>query len=218
MNRTGLLEFIKKEKRDLLLLSLLAITFMSYGLINRDWGNARDLSISLDAQVPLFPPSVYVYHLWAPTLFLVLAILFVRKREAYRAMLLSIFVAGIFAFSTFILFTTIIPRPEIVTVDLATWIIKTTYSIDPPYSGFPSFHVLTTCIFLFYYLKFGKSKPFKIALFAWSILICATTVLTKQHVLLDIAGGLLYTPPSVIIGNAIEKRLPRKYFAGQELE
>lgn len=215
---TRLTEFIKREKHDLLLLALLAITFISYGLINRDWGNVRNLSIALDAKIPLFPPSVYVYHLWAPTLFLVLAALFVAKREAYRAMLLSIFVAGILAFSTFILFTTIIPRPDITPNDLATWILKTTYSIDPPFSGFPSFHVLTTCIFLFFYLKFGKNKPFKIFLFAWSILICATTVLTKQHVVLDIAGGLLYTPASVIIGSAIERRLSRKIIFAQARE
>lgn len=215
-NKNKIATFIKREKHDLMFLLLLLVSFIAYGLMNRDWGNARNLIIALDNQIPLIPASVFVYHLWAPTLFLVLLYLFVHARRAYRAMLVSIFVAAILAFTMFYFFTSTVVRPEINPTTLATQILHLTYQIDAPFACFPSYHVLTISIAAYFFLKFGKTPPQKPLFLVWTGLICLSTLLTKQHVILDLIGGLIYTYPSVIIGSKFEKYLASRLALDQQ--
>lgn len=202
------LDFATKEWPDLSFLLLLLLTFIAYGLMNRDWGNAHDLSIVWDYRLPLFPPAIFVYHLWAPSIFFVLILLFSENRKAYRSTLISLACAGALAFTTFFIFTTQVARPALEPANsLAERILVLTYAIDAPFAGFPSYHVLSSCIILYFYLKYGKTLSLKISLSLLIFLICVSTLLTKQHVLADLLGGIIFTYPSVIIGVSVEKRL-----------
>ncbi|WFR64657.1 phosphatase PAP2 family protein [Paenibacillus amylolyticus] len=63
------------------------------------------------------------------------------------------------------------------------------YRNDQPYNCFPSIHVLTSYLILRGTRLFGRAIWAMTSTF--SILIIVSTVLVKQHVIVDIAGGIL---------------------------
>ena len=77
------------------------------------------------------------------------------------------------------------------------------YSLSPEMHVFPSLHVFDSCIALHAVLagkgRLFQKKSFKI--FAWivTVLICLSAVLVRQHSLIDIAGGILLYPLTVVL-------------------
>lgn len=64
------------------------------------------------------------------------------------------------------------------------------YSWDGPFNLFPSLHITLSSVSVFCISK-GISKRSRMILFSWLGLICASVVLTHQHHLIDVVGGLL---------------------------
>jgi membrane-associated phospholipid phosphatase len=75
--------------------------------------------------------------------------------------------------------------------DLAS-VYRLLYALDAPYNCAPSLHVAYASQII---LALAHRGPYRLraALALWLLLIMASTVLTHQHHLLDLAGGLLLT-------------------------
>jgi hypothetical protein len=63
------------------------------------------------------------------------------------------------------------------------------YAIDGRANAVPSFHVIYTVSILLAFIDVATPR-LRIAYWLWLIVICASTVLTHRHNLLDVAGGL----------------------------
>jgi len=63
------------------------------------------------------------------------------------------------------------------------------YRADPPVNAAPSFHVLYTAIILLA-MRDAAVPALRRAWLGWLVLVCASTVLTHRHHLLDVAFGL----------------------------
>lgn len=61
-------------------------------------------------------------------------------------------------------------------------------TMDAPFNQFPSLHIALSWLLLDVYLRRG-SHPVKAAVVTWFGLIIASTVLTFQHHVIDVAGG-----------------------------
>ena len=86
-------------------------------------------------------------------------------------------------------FQTEVLRPIIASTDFFTRLTNTIYKYDMPNNTFPSLHVaLTSTISAFVYEKNTKVGMVLIPL---TILIILSTMFIKQHVFLDIIGGLM---------------------------
>jgi hypothetical protein len=75
--------------------------------------------------------------------------------------------------------------------DAGMWqpIYSAIYRIDGPFNTVPSFHVIYTTSILLAMIEVATPGLRRVYL-AWLVAVCASTVLTHRHHLLDLAGGL----------------------------
>ena len=152
---------------------------------------------SLDDMIPHMPVFIYPYLSWFPYI-VVCAFLAIRNLgdEDYRWTLLllasgmTIFLVGCFVWPTGL------DLREGITYNTATlsgWLMKFVQTVDAPKSVFPSMHAYVTMV-LQYSLEQQKGiVP------AWGIwlgrlvafLIILSTMFTKQHSALDVAGAFV---------------------------
>ena len=166
----------------------------TYELFNRPFGIVKNIKIPFDDMIPLVKELIITYHTYIPTLIIVGYIIYKHNFKEYKKMILTLFLAQITAYVTFMLFQTYVPRYDVTLLgnDIFSELIKYTYIIDGTYSGAPSMHVCVMSIAIFYLLKTKFNNPLRIFLVLYMILICSTTVLVKQHVFLDIPFGVLH--------------------------
>lgn len=166
----------------------------TYELFNRPFGTVKNIKIPLDDMIPLIKEFIIPYHTYIPALIVAAYIIYKRNFNEYKKLILSLFLAQITAYIVFMLFQTYVPRYDINLLgnDIFSQLIKQTYLIDGTYSGAPSMHVCVMSLGMFYLLKIKFNNIAKILLIAYMTLVCATTVLVKQHVFLDIPFGFLH--------------------------
>lgn len=77
--------------------------------------------------------------------------------------------------------------------DARAWqgIYSAIYRIDGPFNTVPSFHVIYTASILLAMMEVA-TPALRRAYLAWLVVVCASTVLTHRHHLLDVAAGLLF--------------------------
>lgn len=150
-----------------------------------------DFTTALDRQVPFVKEWILIYVVcyvfWAVNYILVAR---EGKEHWYRfitAEMLSKIICGLF----FIFLPTTNVRPEVVGEDFCSWLVRLIYSVDAPYNLFPSIHCLVSW---YCYIGIRKSKKIPVWYQCFScifaVLVCASTQFTKQHYLVDIAGGV----------------------------
>lgn len=151
-----------------------------------------DMSLPIDAMIPLVPEWTFVYQFtflfWAWGLFIT-----ARRQEVLCYKLLGCTVVAELICAVFFLFMpSYVPRPPLEANSLASWMLAFTYHMDEPTNCFPSMHCLLAYLVFRQSLYCDEFKPWvKVLAGILTVLICASTVLVKQHVVLDIIGGLL---------------------------
>ncbi|MBK6751161.1 MAG: phosphatase PAP2 family protein [Pyrinomonadaceae bacterium] len=146
-------------------------------------------ALELDRALPLLPSWALVYG--ALYLFLILLPIFVVRhdelvRRMFNAYLLTWITAYLFFF---VLYPTVAPRPEIITGEgFGTWGLRALYSADPPYNCFPSLHVAHSFVSALACSRVHRGLGVVATIFA--TLVAVSTLLTKQHFMLDLIAGI----------------------------
>lgn len=145
--------------------------------------------LALDRALPLVPSWAIVYG--ALYLFLILLPVFVLRedgliRRTLHAYLLIWITAYVFFF---VIYPTAAPRPGKVTGEgFAVWGLRALYSSDPPYNCFPSLHVAHSFVSALacsrVHARVGIIATISAAL------VAVSTLLTKQHYVLDVVAGV----------------------------
>lgn len=192
-------KIIKEIKKDKLLASYIILfaifSGITFEIFNRPWGEVANLWIPLDDKIPFIKEFIITYHTFMPTVIIVGLLIFTYDKKEYKKLVISLFIAQVSAYIIFILLQTYVPRYDtnLLGKDVFSQLVKATYSIDNSYSGAPSLHVadMTLCILYLARVK-NINKITKTFLILYMILIALTTVLVKQHVVLDIPLGFLH--------------------------
>ena len=151
-----------------------------------------DLTTKLDNQIPLVKEWVIIYVacylFWAVNYILISR---EGKEKWYRfvfADLLARLICGII----FTVFPTTNIRPMVSGNGLSSWLMNFIYHIDPATNLFPSIHCLVSW-FCFVGIRDSKKIPlwYKVFSCIFAVLVFASTQFTKQHYLIDIAGGII---------------------------
>lgn len=149
-------------------------------------------SLPLDAHVPFVPFFVTFYVLafiqWA-----VGYILMARESRSFcYQMMTGDMIAKLICMVCFLAFPTTMVRPEITGSDVWSRLLTLVYQLDAPDNLFPSIHCLESWICFRAALRQRKTgKWYTCFSLVFTLLVCASTVLVKQHLLPDIAGGIL---------------------------
>ena len=166
----------------LAMLVILPLVSTSYGavawLARAPTGTDR-LDLSWDHAIPLFAPALIGYlSLGAFTLL----VAWYEDAPAFLRCLRAALLAMAIAYLGFCIHPISVMRGPLPTAQPWHWGYAMLRSIDPPWNSFPSLHVA-------YAVLVWMAIPTRWWSSLWTLVIIASTVLTHQHVLCDVAGG-----------------------------
>ena len=101
---------------------------------------------------------------------------------------LAVSINLVLSYLVFFFYQTHVERPVIVGSDVSSSILKAVYSFDKQFNAFPSLHTSIATLLVLLWGKAGSRIQPIIAV--WAALIIASTVLTKQHYIADVGGGI----------------------------
>ena len=144
--------------------------------------------LALDRVVPLQPTWALVYGSFYSFL-IILPVFVVRQEEHIRRTISAYLVVWIAAYVCFVVYPTVAPRPtEVIGEGFAIWGLRSLYSADPPYNCFPSLHVAHSFVSALTCYRVHRELGIAAALCA--SLVAVSTLYSKQHYILDLAGGI----------------------------
>lgn len=180
-----------------------------------------DLSIGADARVPFVPAFIVIYIL-AYVQWIVGYIVIVRDSEAlcYRVIsgeMLSKLLCGVL----FLALPTSMVRPVVTGTDLFSRLTRLIYSLDTPDNLFPSIHCVESWLCFRGAVRAEKvGRTYKLFQLVFTLLVFASVVLVKQHLLLDIVSGVLAAELGQLLAPALRadallKRANRRFLKGK---
>lgn len=194
-------EFITKNKSYIKSISLVliiqAIVYFLVTLILKDYNY-----ISTRFNIPLVKCFIYIYHSWYPFIIYLAYKLYKNDIDNYKKLIFTLIFGFIISNLTFIIYPTIINRPNIEVKNFTDWVINLTYLIDKPTRCLPSEHALVCFIYIYYLIKSKLSNKLKYISIIYLILIIISTLLTHQHLPIDLITAFIY---SIIIVFLVKK-------------
>lgn len=155
----------------------------------------------IDDVIPFVPAWVLVYiTCFATWFFSYLLIARESRSKCYRFFSYEL-IGKIICTLIFVFFPTRMERPAVEVNDLFTFGISTVYSLDTPDNLFPSLHCFAS--WLSWRGLIGCKKVpmwYKWVTFVYVPLVFASVLLTKQHLALDIIGGVAVAEIGFLIG------------------
>lgn len=152
----------------------------------------HDLSLPADARIPLLPWTILIYFgvfVWWFFVFLLVARR--DRRTADRFFCANMLAKGI-CLLFYIFFPTDMSRPELSGSSVWILILRFLYRVDTPDNLFPSIHCLLGWL-CWIGVRGRKEYPFAVraASFLLGAAVCLSTLTVRQHVLADVAAGIL---------------------------
>ena len=150
---------------------------------------------ALDDRIPFVKEFVIPYLLWFPYIAYGLIYTGIHSRRDFIR--LYVFLAGgmAAAYTVYMIFPNAQDlRPVIPQDDLFSRLVKLVYATDTPTNVCPSVHVINSLAVnaaLQHSDTFAAKKFGKAASFCLTILICLSTVMIKQHSVLDVFWGIV---------------------------
>lgn len=160
-------------------------------MIAGEWEH-YDIEGPLDRLIPFWPPSAVIYIgcylFWAVNYVIIAG----QEKEEMCRFFAADFLSRLVCFVCFLAFPTTNTRPDIGPDGFWNQVMLLVYQIDAADNLFPSIHCLVSW---FCYIGIrGRAqipKWYRGASCLMAVLVCISTLTTRQHVLIDVAGGVL---------------------------
>lgn len=151
-----------------------------------------DFALPVDSTIPLIPWTIVIYYgcflHWGLHYICVAKLGNRNTRQFYAADFLIKSVSFLF----FLCLPTVMHRPEVTGTGFWNDAIRFLYWMDKPYNLFPSIHCSVSWLCWISARKNTQvPKWYRYFALIAAIAVCLSTLTTRQHVLVDIAGGLL---------------------------
>ena len=150
----------------------------------------HDPTLPLDTRIPLMQDFIWPYFLCY--IFPFLPLFCVRDWHRANTGLLAVIFSSLLAFVIYLAYPVAFQRPEI-GPGLSGKLLSFQYAADfqPGANKLPSLHVAIAWIVYFICHRQGLSPIAKFILFICAAIITISTLLVKQHIMLDVAAGCL---------------------------
>lgn len=151
-----------------------------------------DFSIKLDSYIPFVSSFVVIYVL-SYVLWIIGFLVFAKEsRSLCNEFFAAEFVCKTICLLCFVIIPTTMTRANVPSGGVLNWLTNAVYSLDQPNNLFPSIHCMESWICFRGALRCKKVHPmYSKVWFVLAILICMSTVFVKQHVFVDIIGGIV---------------------------
>ena len=163
------------------------------------WGGAAlaetrhhyQFSTALDRAIPLIPWTVCIYFgcyaFWALHYCLCAAV-----PTRARRFFIADFIAKGVCFVFFVGLPTTMARPAVQGLNVWESLVRALYILDAPVNLFPSIHCLNSWLCWASARDIPAfSRGYKAFALCAAVAVCVSTLTLRQHVLLDVAGGIL---------------------------
>jgi membrane-associated phospholipid phosphatase len=188
---------------ELMLIALYYLYTVGWYLYFTHIPNNHHVILNMDKLIPVIPIFIIPYY-FATLSFLAVPILFYLKLgwAKTKAYLVAETLATTFAYATFAIFPTSVIREPIVGNGLFNDLLRGLYAADKPSGAFPSGHVYSSIIISYYLWKYFPQTRIWIVIILRPVI--ASTVLLKQHYVIDIVGGILVACISIIVTKTLK--------------
>ncbi len=169
-----------------------------------DYSRARDVTLGIDALIPLRPEWVVIYVLtflfWLMGLYMISRLDEERCCRAAAGVIFADLICGFI----FIAFPSCITRPELEPGGVFTWMLSVVYALDTPTNCFPSMHCLLSWLVFRQSLSAPGARPgYKMFCGVFTALVFLSTLFVKQHVAADVIGGLFFGELAYVLGQKL---------------
>lgn len=150
-----------------------------------------DFSLPVDKAIPFVPAMMLIYVL----AYVMWAVGFVvigrESRQVCYEVLAGEQIAKLICLLCFFIIPSTLKRPEITGTTLWDNLTKLIYALDAPDNLFPSIHCLESWVCFRGAMRCNKAGgACKAGMFVAAVLVFASTLLVKQHVFVDVIGGV----------------------------
>ena len=166
-----------------------------------------DFSLPVDDAIPFIPVFSVIYVL-AYVQWIAGYILIARdSRELCCRVISGEIISKLICMALFLIVPTTMARAEIISDGIFDRIVGCIYRLDAADNFFPSIHCLESWVCFRGAMRMKKTGPrYLYFTLLFSILVFASTVLIKQHAVVDIAGGILTAEIGQQIGQRIDPK------------
>ena len=169
---------------------LLAVQAALYFGIQPFEGPAHDMSTGIDGKIPFIPWTIFIYILWFPLIIFFPMMVHHFSQALYLRHMIALAIDIILSCVIYLVYPTSFMRPRPEKTALG-WIMRFVYTVD--FKGkncMPSMHCSMCFLMIFTSLTLiGVIPAAAVCIIVVCLLIAAATVLTKQHVVIDVAAG-----------------------------
>lgn len=174
-------------------IAALLFSTLSFGLAKLlcFWRPHWNLTLPWDASVPFLPWTVTVYLGSFLYWYLCFVLIATKERELADRFFCAHMLTVILSFLCYVLMPTTLDRPEITGGGLWNLLMRIVYWVDTPENLFPSLHCSTGWL-CWVGVRRRKDLPFwlKLLFLLLSLLVCISTLTTRQHVMADVVSGV----------------------------
>ena len=207
------------EFRHVILL-LYWVVYLSWWLVSNLLlqGEHHLIHAPLDDRIPFVEAMVIPYCIWYIALFGMTAYLFFFDVTGFRRHMYFVMITFTIASVTFGVYPTCVDlRPDTFERNnVFTWIIGLIYAFDNPVNACPSIHVIGSfgVTFAVWHSRRFASMGWKIGSLLLALLISASTVMIKQHSVVDVYWGILVSVLGYVVVYLIPDLRHRKQTVG----
>lgn len=176
------------------LLAVLIINFLTYN-VSRLFTSGLvhyDFTLAVDRAIP-FVPAFSVIYLLAYAQWVIGYILIAREsREFCFRVISGGIVSELICAAIFFIIPTTMVRPEVTTSGFFSDVTRFIYSVDTPDNLLPSLHCLESWLCFHSSMNMKRTgRAYTYFSLIFTLLVFASTLLIKQHVIIDVFAGIV---------------------------
>ena len=203
--------------------SMIVINCIAYSgsKLVTDSGFHFDISLPIDAALPFIPAFIIIYVLsylqWVVGYGLIAA----ESRKVCYRVISSEIIAKLICLVIFLVLPTSMVRPENTGEGFCGWLTELIYLLDTPTTLLPSVHCLESWIIFRTAHKITRFKKWLVPLwFVFALLVFASVVFVKQHLILDIPAAILVGEIGLFLGKKFKterifEKINQKFLKGE---
>lgn len=185
---------LQQWKRFFPLMALWVFPVMAgiYAYVNKPGEKVYSLVTDLDRVTPFVPAFAVPYAIWIFYIIGCLVYFFRKDPGLYYKTIITYVLCASICYTVYVYFQTTVPRPAVTGTGFADELVRYLYLRDQPFNCFPSIHCFSSYLMM-KALNAGSFKTVwnRLVIHSMSLVIILSTLLIKQHVILDALSAIL---------------------------
>lgn len=188
-------------------LLMIILNFIAYNVTKfiADGWEHYDFHLPIDNAIPFLPAFITVYILAYIQWVVGYGLIAIESKEVCYRVISSEMISKLICLVIFLVLPTSMNRPEITGTDMFSKLTQFIYNADTPTNLFPSVHCLESWILFRTTSKVTAHKKWLLPLWGISaLLVFASVVFVKQHLILDIPAAIIVGEIGLFLGKKLK--------------